>query len=342
MPQSKSILNDKEYQVFIASIKTSIRSSQQKAIRVVNTELINLYYSIGKQIVLKQKEAKWGDDLIGQIEKDLKVEFPTLSGFSRRNLIYMRDLYNFVDEEKKVQQAVAQIPWGHNIQIISKIKDRNEALFYIQKTIENSWSRAILNLQIESKLYQRHGKLENNFDKSIAEGDVELLKDSFKESYILDFLELDPDHKERNIEMALENNMTRFLMELGKGFAYVGRQYKLEVGDQEFFVDLLFYNYILKRFVVIELKAGEFRPEYTGKIGFYITAIDKQVKSESDNDTIGLIICKTKNKAVVEYALSTTDKPTGVAEYKLKDLPENISDFLPNDEEIQNIINQTK
>jgi predicted nuclease of restriction endonuclease-like (RecB) superfamily len=330
-----------DYTEFISSVKASIRSSQQIAIRRVNTELINLYYSIGKQIALKQKEAAWGDDLIGQMERDLKLEFPSVTGFSRVNLFYMKRFYIFFGESEIVPQLVEQMPWGHIRLIIDKKLELEEAYFYIQKTIENSWSRVILDHQIDSKLYQRQGKLAQNFDSAVNDGDVEVLKDSFKESYVLDFLELTDQAKERNIEQALENNMTRFLMELGKGFAFVGRQYKLEVGGQEFFVDLLFYNYILKRFIVIELKAGDFKPEYTGQIGFYITAIDRQVKSESDKDTIGLIICKTKNKTMVEYALSTTTKPTGVAEYKLKDLPENISDYLPNDEEIQQIINQS-
>jgi len=341
MNKSPNTIISPEYIEFISSVKASIRSSQQIAIRRVNTELISLYYSIGKQIALKQKESEWGDDLIGQMERDLKLEFQNVTGFSRVNLFYMKRFYIFFGESEIVPQLVEQMPWGHIRLIIDKKLELEEAYFYIQKTIDNGWSRVILDHQIDSKLYQRQGKLAQNFDSVVSDGDVEVLKDSFKESYVLDFLELTGQAKERNIEQALENNMTRFLMELGKGFAFVGRQYKLEVGGQEFFVDLLFYNYILKRFIVIELKAGEFKPEYTGQIGFYITAIDRQVKSESDKDTIGLIICKTKNKTMVEYALSTTNKPTGVAEYKLKDLPENISDYLPNDEEIQQIINQS-
>lgn len=327
-----------DYRSFINQIKQSITQARTKAVRSVNIELIGLYYSIGKQIVLKQKESNWGEDLIGQIEIDLKTSFPDLSGFSRRNLNYMRSLYNFIGEDIKVQQLVAQIPWGHVIVIMAKIKEKEVALFYIQKTIENSWSRVILDHQISLNLYQRQGKIVSNFDLTIDNLDVEMIKESFKESYILDFLGLSLDAKECDLEQALIQNITHFILELGKGFAFVGKQHKLTVGGQEFFIDMLFYNFILKRFVIIELKTTEFKPEYAGQIGFYMTAIDRDVKKDEDGSTIGLIICKTKNNTVVEYALANSGWPTGVAEYRLlSELPEEIRRCMPTENELKTL-----
>jgi predicted nuclease of restriction endonuclease-like (RecB) superfamily len=296
-----------------------------------------LYYTIGKQIVLKQKETDWGDNLIGQMEKGLKQAFPEMSGFSRRNLIYMRKFYQFIGENEKVPQLVAQIPWGHIRLILDKIRDLDEAIFYIQETIANTWSRAMLDHQIALKLYQRQGKLKSNFEEVIDSKEIELIKDSFKENYVLDFLDLGKKASEKDLEKALAKNVTDFMLEMGKGFAFVGRQYKLSVDNQEFFVDLLLYNYILKRFIVIELKTTEFKPDFIGQIGFYITVVDNEIKTESDKPTIGLLICRSKNNTVVEYALQSTQKPTGVAEYKLADLPEDIASYLPSEDEIKNI-----
>ena len=331
---TKKIIITKEYQDFINSIKQSVLQARNIAVRKVNSELINLYYSIGKEIFLKQKETNWGDDLIGQIEKDLKKAFPEMTGFSRRNLIYMRKFFEFFGEDKFVPQAVAQIPWGHIRLILDKIKGKPEAVFYTQKTIENSWSRVILEHQIELNLYARQGKLQSNFDKQIEKKDLDDVKEAFKENYILDFLQLEAEAKEKDIEKALVKHISHFILEFGKGFAFIGRQYKLTVDDQEFFIDLLFYNYILKRFVIVELKTTEFKPEHIGQIGFYITAVDRNIKTESDKGTIGLIICKSKNKTVVEYALANSNHPTGVAEYKLSELPPEIAACFPSKEEI--------
>lgn len=333
---SHDFLNTSDYQDFIHQIKQSIRQARNKAIRSVNSELINLYYSIGKQIVEKQKKSNWGENLIGQMELDLKKDFPDMTGFSRSNLFYMKKLFLFFGEQEIVPQAVGQIPWGHIRLILDKIKDSKEALFYVQKTIENSWSRVILDHQIALNLYQRQGKIISNFDTTIVDQDITMIKEAFKESYILDFLELADKAKERDLEQALTQNITHFLLELGKGFAFVGKQYKITVGGQEFFIDLLFYNYILKRFVVIELKTTEFKPDYVGQVGFYITAIDRDIKKEEDKSTIGLIICKTKNNTVVEYALANSSKPTGVAEYKLlSELPEDLRQYLPTESDLK-------
>ncbi|MCK9474421.1 MAG: PDDEXK nuclease domain-containing protein [Candidatus Muirbacterium halophilum] len=331
-----------EYIDFIKNIKKEIIHSRQKAVRKVNSELIMLYYYIGKNIVLKQENYKWGDDLIGQIEKDLKAEFPDLSGFSRRNLNYMRMFYLFIPNQKFVQQVVAQIPWGHIIVILTKLKKLEEAVFYINETIENSWSRVILEHQIELDLYSRNGKLVSNFDKTISNDNLELVENSFKENYVFDFLNLTKKAKEKDLENALIENITHLLIELGKGFAFVGRQKKIIVGEQEFFIDLLFYNYILKRFVVIELKTVEFLPEHFGQISFYVTAVDKNIKGIDDKETIGLLICKSKNNTVVEYALANNSKPLGVAEYKFKEISKDISEFLPSEKELKEAIGKSE
>lgn len=338
--KDNKFLTDIEYKSFIKDIKDNIRNSRQIAIRKVNTELIMLYYNIGKNIVIKQKTSNWGDDLIGQIEKDLKEEFSDLSGFSRRNLIYMRNLYVFFQDDQIVQQVVAQIPWGHIIVILTKVKNLNEAMFYITESIENTWSRVILEHQIELNLYSRKGKLVNNFDKTINNNNLELVESTFKENYVFDFLDLNEKIKEKDLEKALIDNITYFLMELGKGFAFVGRQKKLIIGEKEFFIDLLFYNYILKRFIVIEVKTVEFSPEHFGQISFYVTAINKDMKAKTDKETIGLLICKSKDNTVVEYALSNNNKPLGVAEYKLNQISKKISDYLPSEDDLKAVLDK--
>ncbi len=332
---TKEFLATQDYRTFISQIKQSIKRARNKAIRSVNSELISLYYNLGRQIIEKQKQTDWGEDLIGQIEMDLKRAFPDSTGFSRRNLNYMRKFYNFFGSNEKVPQAVAQIPWGHIRLILDKIKDYAEAEFYVQKTIENSWSRVILDHQIDLKLYQRQGKIISNFKTTVDAQEVALIQEAFKESYVLDFLELGADAKERDLEKALIDNITNFMLELGKGFAFAGKQFKLTVGGQEFFVDLLFYNYLLKRFVVVELKTTEFKPEYVGQLGFYLTAIDRDLKKLEDGETIGLLICKNKNNIVVEYALASNSKPAGVAQYQLfVDLPAEVQKYLPTEDEL--------
>ena len=279
---TKKIIITKEYQDFIHSIKQSVLHARNIAVRKVNSELINLYYSIGKEIFLKQKETNWGDDLIGQLENDLKEAFPDMTGFSRSNLFYMKKFFIFFEKKEKVPQLVGQIPWGHIRLILDKIKAKPEASFYIQQTIENSWSRVILEHQIELNLFSRQGKLQSNFDTKIEKKDLNDVKEAFKENYILDFLQLEAEAKEKDLEKALVKHISHFILEFGKGFAFIGRQYKLTVDNQEFFIDLLFYNYILKRFVVVELKTTDFKPEHIGQIGFYITAVDRNIKTESD------------------------------------------------------------
>ena len=328
MPNNFLITN--EYQDFITSIKQNIQDTRIKTIRSVNSELINLYLNLGKQISEKQKQAKWGDDLIAQIEIDLRLEYPEMTGLSRRNLFYMKKIYEFMDSNNLVQQPVALIPWGHNIVLIDKIKDPKEFQFYVQKTIQNSWSRAVLINAISLGLHQRQGNIVNNFETTIEPHQIEMVSETFKDPYIFEFLDLGDNYKERELENALVDNLSKLLLELGQGFAFVGRQYKLTVSEREFFVDLLFYHTILKRYVIIELKTTEFKPEYAGQLNFYITAIDEQVKQNDDNSTIGIIICQDKDNLIVEYSLKGQSQPIGVAGYQLtSELPKELEGKLP-------------
>ena len=330
---------DKEYISFINDIKSKIKQAQIKAAIKVNEELLRLYWDIAKVIVDKQKSSSWGDRIIEQISRDLKQEFPNLKGFSRTNLLYMKKWYLFWSD-KNIPQVVGEIfkiPWGHNREIITKCKNIDEALFYVNKTIENGYSRAVLVHQIESGLYSRSKKAINNFDKKLPSPQSDLAKEITKDPYCFDFLSLSEKYNEKELENALMDNLTNFLLELGSGFAFVGRQYRLEIAGEEFFIDLLFYHIKLKCFVVVELKTTKFKPEYAGKLNFYITAVDKEIKEPNDNPTIGILICKSKNNTIVEYALNSIEKPIGVSEYKLsKELPNNLKNALPSIEEIEN------
>ncbi len=347
---------DKNYIEWLKSLKEKFRQVQVKAAVKVNTELLNFYWDLGKEIVEKQKQSKWGDKFLERLSKDLMNEFPDVKGFSLRNLKYIRQWYLFWSEteeigqqpvaqfgSKKGQQPVAlitQIPWGHNLVIISKCKNPQEALFYVQKTIENGWSRNVLIHQIESKLYGRTGNAITNFDTALPKPQSDLAKEIIKDPYCFDFLSIREDYNERKLENYLLAHLTKFLLELGNGFSFLGRQYRLEVGDDEFYIDLLFYHVKLHCFVVIELKTGKFKPEYAGQLNFYISAVDSLLKSENDNSTIGILICKSKNKTVVEYALRDISKPIGVSEYKItKKLPKKLKSALPSIEEIEAELN---
>jgi predicted nuclease of restriction endonuclease-like (RecB) superfamily len=331
------LVKTSEYRSFILEIKQRIQVSQIKAAIAVNQELLLLYWDLAERIVTKQQQAAWGDGFLLQISKDLKTEFPEMKGFSKRNLEGMRQWYQFwVAESAIALQLVAQIPWGHNLTIVTKIKDIDEALFYVQKTIQNNWSRSVLTHQIEGRLYQREGKAITNFETRLPEPQSDLARETLKDPYNFDFLMLREKHDERELESALIENVTRFLLELGAGFSYLGRQYKLEVGGDEFFIDLLFYHVQLHCYFVIELKTVKFKPEFAGKLGFYISAVDGILKTEQDNPTIGLLICKSKNDVVVEYTLRDIHKPIGVSEYMItQNLPDELKSSLPSIEEIE-------
>ena len=337
-----------EYRNWLKDIKQRVRQAQVKAAVQVNTALLTFYWELGADIVERQKTAKWGSGFLKQLSTDLMAEFPDMKGFSQRNLECVRKWYLFYFEgvgncatgccaiAQHPADQLIQIPWGHNLVIISKCKDITEALYYVSKTIEHNWSRNVLTHQIENGLYQREGKAVTNFIETLPAPQSDLAQQLIKDPYTFDFLTLTHDYNERELEKVLTDHITTFLLELGAGFAYVGRQKRLHVGERDFFLDLLFYHTKLHCYVVIELKTGEFEPEYAGKLNFYLKAVDEQLRSERDEPTIGILLCKSRDKVVVEYALSDIQKPMGVSEYQLtRALPENLKPSLPTIEELE-------
>ncbi len=352
----KDIINNK-YKDWLYELKKNFQKAQIKAHIKVNSILLEFYWQLGNDIIQKQKEFKWGSGFLQQLSIDLSAEFPDVKGFSYSNLRAVKQWVEFWQqfvakteneicqqlvgklENIKGQQLVSlltQIPWGHNIAIIQKCKDVEEALFYVKNTLENGISRAVLIHQIETGLYKRSSKAITNFENTLPPIQSDLAKQITKDPYNFDFLTITNDYREKELEDALCQNITKFLLELGNGFAFIGRQYKLNVGNEEFRVDLLFYHLKLRCYVVVELKAVDFKPEFAGKLSFYTTAIDEKLKTEQDNVTIGILICKSKNDLVVEYALKNINKPLGVSKYELtKILPEDYQSSLPTIEQIE-------
>jgi predicted nuclease of restriction endonuclease-like (RecB) superfamily len=342
------MLLENSYAAIIAQIKTEIETARLKAAISVNQHLLILYWKIGNIILQQQSLEGWGTKVIERLSNDLRREFPGMRGTSVRNLKYMRafaDAYpEFVQQpaariqnDSIVQQAVAQIPWGQNIVILDRVKDQKERLFYVQKTLENNWSRNVLIHQIESKLYHRQGKAVHNFIQTLPAPQSDLAKEMLKDPYKFDFLNLSEEYFEKDLEDALVSHITKFLLELGAGFSYVGRQYHLEIGGEDFYIDLLFYHLKLRSYIVIELKTGKFIPEYASKLNFYLSAVDDMLKHKTDNPTLGILICKERNKVIAEYALRDINKPIGVAAYELTQaIPENFKGSLPTIEEIEN------
>jgi predicted nuclease of restriction endonuclease-like (RecB) superfamily len=324
------------YAELLESLKVRIRQAQLRAALSVNRELVLLYWHIGKQILQRQQQEGWGAKVIDHLALDLGREFPDMKGFSPRNLKYMRAFAQAWPDEQIVQQLVAQIPWGHNVRLLDYVKDPAERLWYVQQTIEHGWSRNVLVHQIESKLYERQGKAITNFERTLPAPQSDLARSLMKDPYVFDFLTLGPEVQERDLERALLNHLRDFLLELGKGFAFVGSQYRLEVGGEEFYLDLLFYQIRLRCFVVIELKVGEFKPEYAGKMNFYLSAVDDLLRHPEDRPSIGLILCKSQNRLVAEYALRDVSKPMGMATYRLtQTLPADLQESLPSIEELE-------
>ncbi|MGX8882379.1 PDDEXK nuclease domain-containing protein [Methylovorus sp. SPW-M1] len=324
------------YTDWLVELKARIHSAQQRATLVVNRELVLLYWQIGRDILARQAEQGWGAKVIERLAHDLRTAFPEMKGFSRANLMYMRAFAASWPDAEIVQQAVGQLPWGHNLVLLTKLKTQAEREWYAAKAIENNWSRNVLVMQIETGLHERSGTAVTNFEASLPKPQSDLALESIKDPYRFDFLGLTEEAQEREVEHALVKHVTEFLLELGAGFAFVGRQVLLDVGGDEFFIDLLFYHLKLRCYVVIELKAGKFKPEHLGQLGFYLTAVDRQVKSEHDNPTIGLLLCKSKNKVVAEYALGDKTQPMGIAEYKLAEsLPAGLQTCLPSIEQIE-------
>lgn len=329
------LMNEGEYLELIQSIKSEIQQSQYQATLSVNKELIMLYYNIGKMI---NEHKEWGNKFIDNLSADLKMAFPTAKGYSVRNLKYMAKFADTFSDIEFVQQAVAQIPWGHTVVLLDKVSDSMMRNWYIRKTAENGWSRNVLIHQIESDLYERQVIAEkvSNFDRRLASPQSELAVQTMKDPYIFDFIPFAEDMLERDIEQALIKDVTKLLLELGTGFAFLGNQYHINVGGDDFYIDLLFYNLNLRCYVVVELKTGEFKPEYAGQLNFYLSAVDSILKKDADNPSIGLLLCKSKNDLVAEYALKDMSKPIGVSEYKVtSNLPEDLSKQLPSIEDIQ-------
>jgi predicted nuclease of restriction endonuclease-like (RecB) superfamily len=325
-----------DYQRWLAALKVQIQTAQSRAALAVNLELLQLYWRIGDEILTQQQQQGWGAKVVKQLAQDLKQAFPELKGLSERNLKYMRQFAETWPDPEFVQQAVAQIPWGHHLVLMSKLSSRDQRLAYAALAVDKGWSRNVLVHQIESGLLRRKGAASTNFSQSLPAATSELAQQTLKDPYIFDFLSLGADAKERDIESALTEHISQFLLELGSGFAFVGRQVHLEVGGDDFYMDLLFYHLKLRCYIVIELKAGEFKPEHTGQLNFYLSAVDSQIKDVTDAPSIGLLLCKTRNKIVAEYALRDNSKPIGIAEYQLAQaLPADLEDKLPSIERIE-------
>ncbi|CBL45683.1 Conserved hypothetical protein [gamma proteobacterium HdN1] len=332
----KLTLPPEGYTDWLAELKMRIHNAQQRAALAVNRELVLLYWQIGCDILARQAAQGWGAKVIERLSQDLRSAFPEMKGFSRANLMYMRAFAAAWPDEQIVQQAVGQLPWGHNLVLLTQLKDPERRLAYAESAIAHGWSRNVLNIHIETRLLERSGKAATNFELTLPKSQSDLARESLKDPYRFDFLGLSREAGERAIENALVKHVTEFLLELGAGFAFVGRQVLLDVGGDEFFIDLLFYHLKLRCYVVIELKGGKFKPEHLGQLSFYLTAVDEQVRHPQDNPTIGLLLCKSKNKVVAEYALRQNTQPLGVAEYKLiESLPPELATDLPSIEQIE-------
>jgi len=372
---SKEISINAQYHELLVELKQHIRSVQAKAALSVNTSLIQLYWNTGKMIAENQALFEGRNNYVAQLEKDLRDEFPDIKGFSRANLFFIRKFYRFYAGNSSVEQlvrlnevpsieipmqkavapnkanpvqqlvrlpiALFSVPWGHHIAIINKIKQADEALFYINQTIEHNWSRAILTMQIEQNLFARQGKAITNFKTTLPEQQALMATQILKDPYNFGFLTLEPKMQELDVEKQLIDHITKFLLELGKGFAFIGRQYPLKVGVKDYSLDLLFYHIRLRCFIVIDLKVVEFEPEAAGKMNFYLSVVDDQLKTADDQPSIGIILCKNKNRLEVEYALRGMSKPIGVSEFTVtQSLPPEFKSTLPTVEEFENELNK--
>jgi predicted nuclease of restriction endonuclease-like (RecB) superfamily len=336
MSEQSSPLLDSNYIEFFDRLKQRIRAAQIKAALAVNRELLLLYWQIGRDILQRQQEEGWGSKVIQRLSNDLKREFPSMKGFSRSNLMYMRGFAEAYPDEQIVQEVLGQITWYHNIALLEKTKNPDERLWYAKETVANGWSRNVLILQIESGLYTRQGSAITNFDLTLLPPQSDLAQQIIKDPYNFDFLTISDSAQEREIENALVDHIRNFLLELGLGFAFLGSQYPIEVSGKDYRLDLLFYHIHLRCFIVIDLKVGEFIPEYSGKMNFYVSAVDDTLKHPSDNPTIGIILCKAKDKTTVEYALRGSQQPIGVSTYQLEtQLPASLRDQLPSIEQLE-------
>lgn len=352
-----SALN-KNYITTLNNLKEKIRAARLRANYTVNIQLLQLYWEIGNTILQQQQKQGWGAKVVDRLSADLKSEFPDMQGLSVRNIKYMRAFAEAYRDFTIVQAGLAQLPkgpgsiqrpivqaqlaqlsWYHHITLLDKVKEAEIRLFYIEHTVKNGWSRDVMVFQIESELHKRQGKAITNFDHTLPSAQSDLAKETFKNPYLFDFLSIGGEMQEREMEKALVQHIKKFLLELGRGFAYVGNQFNIPVEEDDYFLDLLFYNYHLHCFIVFELKVGKFKPEYAGKLNFYINVVDEQVKGKDDKPTIGVLLCKTPNSTTVKYALKGIKTPMGIADYELtKSLPKNIKTELPTIEELEAVL----
>jgi len=329
------LMNSNEYFEILEDIKMRIKTAQYKAALGMNREQILLYWNVGKVII---ENSKWGNKFIDNLARDIKLEFPNTTGYSVRNLKYMKKFAIMFSDDEIVQAALAQLTWYHLQALMDKVSDNRTYLWYADKCIENGWSRDILVHQIEMKLYERQAIAEkaDNFERTLASPQSELARDTLKNPYVFDFIESRQKLVEHEIENELVANIVATLLELGTGFAFIGHQYPLEIENEDYQIDVLFYNTKLRCYVVVELKTGKFRPEYAGKLNFYLSVVDDTLKHETDNPSIGILLCKERKKLTAEYALKDINKPIGVSEYKLSDfVPAELADTLPSAEDIE-------
>ena len=333
-----------KYQEWLNTIKQRIVSVRLRMALAASRELILFYWELGAMIAQKQTQSQWGDKLIAQLSADLQKAFPGIKGLSASNLKYCLRFFQFYSADAPIgQQAVDQLPWGHNIHIFTKCSSVAEARFYIEQTLEQGWSRDVLALKLKSNLYARAGKAVTNFSRTLPLPQSDLAQQTLKDPYTFDFMAMTAPYNELDVERQLTQHITQFLLELGKGFAFIGRQYHLEVAGNDYYIDLLFYHVTLKCYVVVELKNRKFIPEYAGKLNFYLSAVDSLLKRDDDQPTIGLLLCRDKNNIEVEFALRDMNKPMGVSEYTLVEaLPDNLKGAMPTVEEIENDLQQLK
>lgn len=329
---SRIELTESNFKSIINNIKREIKNTQYKVAIENNISLILLYFRLGK---ILNDNYEYGNKFIDEVSKNLKIEFPNSTGFSVRNLKYMKKFYLEYKDDELVQQLVAQIPWGHNIILMDRIKNKEIRRIYIDGILKNGWGRNMLSIQIDNNYHLRIGTSSNNFKKTLPSLDSDLVNYTIKDPYTFDFISLKNDYKELELERQMIYKIRDVLIELGKGFSFVGNQYKISVGNQDYFIDLLFYHLELRRYIVVELKANSFKPEYTGQISFYVTAIDEQLKKEYDNPTIGLLLCQNKDRMTVDYSLKSINVPIGVSSFELqKYIPKDILEKLPTEEDI--------
>lgn len=325
-----------DYEQVLNSVKQRIRQAQVRAALSVNRELVLLYWQIGHEILQRQQQEGWGAKVIDRLAHDLRAAFPEVKGFSPRNLKYMRKLAAAYPDESIVQATLAQLTWYHNITLLDKVKDAGERAWYMRAALQYGWSRDVLAHQIDTGLYQRQGQAVTNFYRTLPAPQSDLAGQLLKDPYNFDFLTLSAEAHERDLERGLLSHLRDFLLELGVGFAFLGSQYHLEVSNKDFFIDLLFYHVRLRCYVAVDLKIGEFEPEYAGKMNFYLAAVDAQLRHSDDQPSIGLILCRTHDRLIAEYALRDMQAPLGVATYHLTDtLPQELKDSLPTISELE-------